>query len=517
LIESFVIQALGEVVGPDFVSDDIVIRQAYSRDPHPSITLRKMKKDPVTIPDAIVIPSTTEEVQGVMRICNRYGVNVIIMGSGDNLTGYCIPRKPKTVILDLKRMDKILEIDEENKVIRMQPWVSYARVQAETMKRGLWNGGTPAAPSSNNLISNVLAYGGDWQTSVAYGFGIRGVLAFTVVLPNGNIIRTGSHGVTPGNPTYWYGPGPDLKCLWEMGTFGAIGVITEVLYKLHTWVGGEWPQEEVYAHPPLPKNHRVFWFRFDKPEQAIKAGHEICYAGISIGVNLTMKSVDSLVGESHQALTIKHYDEGFYEPHWMYIMLAGFSPRQLDYEEKILLEIMKEAGGEVLTGERRSHMDTYNQDCFRSGDFTRWIRNGIYSITGFGRGPIENMKQVHAANQAVVERNDVPHINTSWPWYYAYDRGYFWVDERDLYGDQLDYAQTILPMIVEVVRGTCENPSGYFVLAEPTGAWFGSKIGPNFHLMLKKMKNVFDPNDILNPDALTFMRPPAKKKAEKEG
>ena len=516
LIEPHVIRAFAEVVGSEFVSDDIVIRQAYSRDPHPSITVRKMNKDPITIPDLIVLPSSTEETQGVLRIANRYGVNAIIMGSGDNLTGYCIPRRSRTMILDLKRMNQILEIDEENKVIRMQPWVSYAQVQAETMKRGLWNGGCPAAPASNNLISNVLAYGGDWQTSLAYGLGIRGVVAFTVVLPSGDVIRTGSHGITAGDPTYWYGPGPDLKGLWEMGAFGALGVITEVIYKLHTWVGGEWPIEEVYAHPPLPKNHRVYWFRFDTPEQAIRAGYEICYSGIGVGVNLTMKSVDSLVGESHHALSVKRFDEGFYEPHWMYIMLAGFSPRQLDYEEKVLLEIIKEVGGEPLDEERRSHMDAFNMDCFRSGDFVRWIRNGIYCITGFGRGPIENMAGVHKLQQEVVDRYDVPTMNTTWPWYYAYDRGYYWIDERDLYGDQLDYAKTALPMIVEIVRNTPKNPSGYFTLAEPTGAWFGPQIGPNFHLMLKKMKQVFDPKDIMNPDVLTFMRPPEKKKEEKK-
>ena len=53
LIEPHVLQALAEVVGSDFISDDNVIRQAYSRDPHPSITLRKLNKDPKTIPDAI--------------------------------------------------------------------------------------------------------------------------------------------------------------------------------------------------------------------------------------------------------------------------------------------------------------------------------------------------------------------------------------------------------------------------------------------------------------------------------
>jgi len=512
LIEPYVHQSLAEVVGPDYISGDIVIRQAYSRDPHPSITARKMAKDPLTIPDLVVLPSSTEEVQGVLRVANRYGINVIPMGSGDNLMGYCIPTRARTMIVDLKRMNKILEIDRENKVIRMQPGVSYAQLQAECMKRGLWNGGTPCAPSSNSVVSNVLAYGGNYQTCVAYGLGIRSLHSFTAVLANGDIIRTGSHGISKGNPAYWYGPGPDLKCLWEMGALGGLGIITEVLFKLHTWVGGEWPVEEVYGHPPLPANHRVYWFRFDIPEEAIRAGHEICYSGIGIGVNLTMEAANAMAGEPHHTMSVKRFDNGYYEPHCMYIMLAGFSPRQLDYEEKILMEIIQETGGKPLDEERRGHMDGYNMDCFRSGHTVRWIRNGIYVIIGFGRGPIENITKVHDFQQSMTQRYPVISMNTTWPWYYAYDRGYWWIDERDLYGDQIDSAKTMLSMIVETVRNTPKNPSGYWTLAEPMVAWFSPQIGPDFGQMVSKVKQVFDANDIMNPDKIAFMRPPEKKK-----
>ena len=151
---------LGAVVGEEYISDDIVVRQCYSRDPHPSVTVRKRNNDPLTIPDLVVLPKSTEEVQAVMRIANRYRYHVIAMGSGDNLTGCCVPTRPRTIILDMKRMDRILDINVEDRYIRMQPWNSFARVQAETMKRGLWNGGTPAAPASNCIVSNCLTYGG---------------------------------------------------------------------------------------------------------------------------------------------------------------------------------------------------------------------------------------------------------------------------------------------------------------------------------------------------------------------
>jgi len=359
----------------------------------------------------------------------------------------------------------------------------------------------------------VLAYGGEYQTALAYGLGIRSLHSFTVVLPNGDIIRTGSHGMSEDDPTYWYGPGPDLKGLWEMGAFGGLGVVTEVVWKLHTWPGGEWPTEEEYSHPPVPKNHRFYWFRFDNPNDVIKAAHEICYAGVGIGCNIPMKSVNAMCGESKLAESFRLYDENYYENLWMYIITTGFSPRQLDYEEKVILEIIKENNGQVLDEERRRKMDNYNFDGFRSGNFVRWARQGIYAITAFGRGPVQIMESVHNQQQEIVSHADkpVPSMNSTWPWYYAYDRGYWWTDERDMYGDQLDYARTILPLVVEVIRSTPKNPSGYWTPNEPHGAWFGPQIGPNFHLMLKDMKKVFDPKDIMNPNTLVFARPKAKK------
>jgi len=514
LIESHIIQAITEIVGPDRVSDDIVVRQAYSRDPHPAQTLRKFKNDPLSIPDLVVLPMNTEEVQALYKMGNRYGLNLIPMGSGNNLTGLCMPTRSRTIIMDLKRMDAIYEINDDAKWIFMQPWNSYARVQTEGMKRGLWNGGTPAAPGTNNIASNCLAFGGDWQTALAYGLGVRGFTAFTWVLPTGDVLRTGSHGIKPGDGTYWNGPGPDLGGLIEMGAAGSIGTVTELIYKLHSWPGGEWPEEEYNHHPPLPANHRVFWHRFENVEDAVKAGNAVCYSGIGIGVNLTMKSVDSQVGEFHQVDTVRLYEEGYYENFWMYTMLAGFSPGQLDYEEKVYLEIIAECNGKELPPDKLYKMDNYNMDCFRSGDFVRWIRYGIYVISAFGRGPLEGMEGVHRLNQSVVEKYDVPKANTSYPWYYAYDRGYYWVDERDLYGDQLDHAATITKMTVEVVRNTDKNPSGYWILSEPMNLWFGEKIGPNFGKMVGMIKDIVDPNDIASPDKLMFRRAPEKVKKE---
>ncbi len=505
-----VMRTLAAVVGADHVSDDLVVRQCYGRDPHPSVTLRKLKRDPLTVPDIVAMPGDEVEVKDTLAVARRYGYNVIPMCSGDNLVGACIPTRPRTMIMDLKRLDTIYEINTEDRFIRMQPWNSYARVQTETMRLGLWNGGAPAAPGTNAVASNCLTFGGAWQTAQAYSLGVRSFLALTIMLPGGEVLRTGSHGIRPGDGTYWYGPGPDLRALWEMGALGGLGVATEILFKLHTWPGGAWPEEKEYGHPEVPGGHRILWFRFNSAEDCMRAGHEVAYAGIGIGVNIPLNGVNAMVGETHQPATEQKFDEGYYEPWWTYVVLAGYSPGQLDYEERVLRLIMSECGGKELGEDQRRHMDAYNNDAFRSGDFVRWIRYGIYGITYLGRGPITDMVKIHEWNQQKLKGYDLPAVNKSWPFYYSYDRGHFWMEERDLYGDQLTHAEIISKITLDVFRQTDKQLSGYWILREPMGVWYGDKIGPNYIGLVKMLKAIVDPDDVCNPDRLAFMRPKEK-------
>jgi hypothetical protein len=195
-------------------------------------------------------------------------------------------------------------------------------------------------------------------------------------------------------------------------------------------------------------------------------------------------------------------------------MNEGFSPGQLDYEEKVLFDIVKEIGGEVLDDERRHRMDAYNFDCFRSGDFIRWARPGIYSITGFGRVNVQERQKTHEFQQSVVKKHlseGIMSANTTYPWYYAYERGYYWLDERDIYGDQLRDAGYCATMAAELGKQVPDCGFGTLALFEPMVHWHSAKIGPNFGNYIRAAKRVFDPKDVMNPDKLVFFSPPEKK------
>jgi hypothetical protein len=113
-----------------------------------------------------------------------------------------------------------------------------------------------------------------------------------------------------------------------------------------------------------------------------------------------------------------------------------------------------------------------------------------------------------------VKKHRLPSLNDSWPFYYSYDRGHYWMEERDLYGDQLDHSKVISDITVDVFKESDRSPSGYWVLREPMSRWFGKTIGPNYAAMVARVKKIFDPADMQVPDRLIFMRPPERAAAK---
>jgi len=150
-----VIKALINVVGAKWVSEDRDIVEDYSRFSVDTLgTIRKHLKDPTVLPACIVLPQSTEEVQSIVRIANRSKVPIIPFTNGFFIL--CGPStSDPTICIHFSRMNRILEIDEKNMVARIQAFVDYGQLQAETMKKGLWNGGAPLATSICKLASHT--------------------------------------------------------------------------------------------------------------------------------------------------------------------------------------------------------------------------------------------------------------------------------------------------------------------------------------------------------------------------
>ncbi|MCX5896519.1 MAG: FAD-dependent oxidoreductase, partial [Proteobacteria bacterium] len=125
-------QAMADALGPEYVCDEPAVTSAYS---YMWLIYSTHAQSGRYRPAAVALPGSTEDVQTIIKIANRYKFNYIPVGT--NLLPPTIPVRPDTVIIDPKRMDKIIEIDQKNMYAVVQPYVTYAQLQAEEMKLGL--------------------------------------------------------------------------------------------------------------------------------------------------------------------------------------------------------------------------------------------------------------------------------------------------------------------------------------------------------------------------------------------
>ena len=162
-------QSLEDIVGKEYITQDRAILETYSRF---SIDiaglLKKHAKDPSNIPACVVLPSTTEEVQAIVRLANKHKIPFVPFTNGQlGIANY--PTKPiPTICIHFSRMNKILGINTNTMSAKIQPYVDYGQLQADAMKVGLWNGGTPLSTSLCKISSQAIL-AGLFQTSMKYG------------------------------------------------------------------------------------------------------------------------------------------------------------------------------------------------------------------------------------------------------------------------------------------------------------------------------------------------------------
>ena len=183
------------------------------------------------VASAAVAPSTLEQVQAVVRTANQYKVPLYAISTGRNLAyGGSAPVYSGSVVLDLKRMNRVLEVSERNAYALVEPGVSYFDLYEHITKNNLDVWIDPPDPGWGSVIGNALDGGGGWTASPFRDhFGAH--CGMEVVLANGEVVRTGM-GALPDSKSWqhnrWgYGP-------WVDGLFrqGNMGVVTKMGFHL---------------------------------------------------------------------------------------------------------------------------------------------------------------------------------------------------------------------------------------------------------------------------------------------
>lgn len=173
---------------------------------------------------AAVAPSTVEQVQAVVRTANQYRIPLYAISTGRNLAyGGSAPVYSGSVVLDLKRMNRVLEVDERNAFALVEPGVSYFDLHEHITKQKLDVWVDPPDPGWGSVIGNALDGGGGW-TAYPFRDHFGAHCGMEVVLANGEIVRTGMGALA--NSKTWqhnrWGYGPWVDGLFRQGNMGVV-------------------------------------------------------------------------------------------------------------------------------------------------------------------------------------------------------------------------------------------------------------------------------------------------------
>ncbi|BBI64844.1 hypothetical protein HSBAA_61500 [Vreelandella sulfidaeris] len=175
------------------------------------------------IPSAALLPNDAEQVQELVRICNEYKVPIWTISTGKNLGyGSAAPGETGQVILDLHRMNRIINVDPEVCTALIEPGVTYQQLYDYIQEKGykLWL--DPPAPSAiAGPVGNTLDRGVGYTP---YGEHFMFQCGMEVVLANGEMIRTGMGGIE--NSSSWqvfkWGYGPYIDGLFTQSNYGVV-------------------------------------------------------------------------------------------------------------------------------------------------------------------------------------------------------------------------------------------------------------------------------------------------------
>lgn len=456
--------ALAAIVGEGNVSDILVDRICYSRDCGP---------DRAGIPGLVVRPGRTEEVAAIVRLANELRMPLFVRGRATAFLGSGVTTG--SIVMETTRLDRIDRVDAAAGWVRVGAGAIWHSVDTELRRLGR----ELAVPGGGGLFSctvgGSVALNAIPHAITEYGMTGDHVLSLEVVLPQGEIILTGSAANPGSDPVERYANGPDLTGLF-LGSYGILGVITSVTYRIR-----KVPEAEAFA-----------MYAFDDYLEAIDAG-----CGIQTQEAATF--LVGLFGGPHPA--------GVTGDAFLHVIVRGASGTTGERMGKA------KAICEVLGGRPASADGTQNY--WREHMYS-WLRNtgpGAYysdrpyfcpEVAGFVS--TQGLKKTIDLFRVFVREHQAEFTQfgiriKGVDVYFSRNGAYLWIDT--LYDERRDdaweYGVKLRARLADLMFGEGGmSPGGI-------GAGLTPLIMPrlgNYAGLLRTLKKALDPNGILNPGVL---------------
>jgi len=217
-MEEQVLKKLRKIVGKDDVFDSHLDVTCYSRDRLPWASNKRWAAEKIEKPSVIVRPETTEEVVGIVKLANEQKIPILARGAGTGFMGAAVAVKKGSILLDMRKMDRILEINDNDRKVVVQPGINLNRLDDQLIPYDMIVGHDPGSGPSSTIGGGMSQDGTGAMCNKVGTFRdmVRGV---TVVLPNGEVLKT--------NDASKSAIGYNLRYLF-IGAEGTLGIMTEV-------------------------------------------------------------------------------------------------------------------------------------------------------------------------------------------------------------------------------------------------------------------------------------------------
>jgi glycolate oxidase len=320
--------AFEDVVGKEYICNDPVIMPSYHS----------------TEFAAVILPGNTAEVQAIVKLCNKHKLVFRPV-----CTGWTGMFPPGSIYLDLRRMNRIIEINEKNMYAVVEPYVISAQLQAELMKRGLHFN---VKGAGTNCSAMLRGHGHLDQTTSGDD---RNHLAIEWVTPEGDLVRSGSLG----SSDEWFcgdGPGPSIRSILTSAVPPGVtpGVFTKAAVKIYHWPGPtKFPIQGVspnYSLSEIPPNMMARYYSFPSVEKMWQAELKLGENEIAfelMGFNVSMVAANITTCNEEEEETFKRMSKEVQGPGF-FIILAGNSAADFQYKKRVMEQIILEAGGKSL-------------------------------------------------------------------------------------------------------------------------------------------------------------------------